>query len=128
MIYLASPYSHDDPKVREGRFKDACIALAHLLKVADDTWYSPIVHHHPLVQYGMPTGWDFWEQHDKEMLRLCTSVGILLLNGWESSVGVAAELQIARYLNLEIFAVNTVNYEFHKVKYDEFNHRYDVLY
>jgi hypothetical protein len=31
MIYLASPYSHPDPLVREQRFRDACRATASLL-------------------------------------------------------------------------------------------------
>lgn len=129
MIYLASPYSHPDPKVRHGRFKDACRALAHLLKYSGDTYYSPIVHHHPLVEYEMPTGWDFWENHDKEMLRMCSHLAILLLNGWEESKGVLAEYQIARYLGIEVFAISTVDYDtWLEVEYDEMNHLPKIIY
>ena len=33
MIYLASPYSHPDPAVREERFREACRAAAKLISL-----------------------------------------------------------------------------------------------
>jgi Domain of unknown function (DUF1937). len=47
MIYLASPYSHPDPLVREARFDAACRAMADLVH-AGQIVFSPIVHGHPL--------------------------------------------------------------------------------
>src|SRR4051812_15243129 len=85
MIYLASPYSHDDPTVREERFREACRATAALIDVGEVV-YSPIVHSHPLAAHGLPTAWEFWEKQDRELIARCDEVVVLTLDGWESSV------------------------------------------
>lgn len=97
MIYLASPYSHPDPAVREQRYQAACQATAALLR-AGELVFSPIVHSHPLVAFDLPTAWGFWESIDRAYLERCDEVVVLMLNGWEASVGVRAEIGIARAL------------------------------
>jgi hypothetical protein len=52
VIYLASPYSHPNPAVREQRFQAACQAAAALLR-SGQAVFAPIVHSHPLVAYGL---------------------------------------------------------------------------
>jgi len=95
VIYLASPYSHPDPAVREQRFREACVAAAALLR-AGHAVFSPIAHSHPLVAHGLPTDWSFWERQDREHLQRCDEVVVLMLDGWEASVGVREEIRIAR--------------------------------
>lgn len=95
MIYLASPYSHPDPAIRERRFRDACRAAVVLLR-AGNAVFSPIAHSHPLVEHGLPTEWSFWERIDREHLGRCDEVVVLMLDGWEESVGVRGEIRIAR--------------------------------
>lgn len=97
MIYLASPYSHADPAVREERFRAACRATAALLRAGEHV-FSPIVHSHPLVAFDMPTAWSFWERIDRAHLERCNEVAVLMLDGWAHSVGVREELRIAREL------------------------------
>jgi hypothetical protein len=67
MVYLASPYSHPDPAVREQRFHAACRATAALLR-AGCVVFSPIVHSHALVAHGVPTDWAFWQHADRRIL------------------------------------------------------------
>ena len=95
MIYLASPYSHPDPGVREQRYRAACHATAALLQ-ADLIVFSPIAHSHALVEYGLPTDWAFWERFDRAHLERCDLLLVLMLEGWKTSVGVQAEIRIAR--------------------------------
>jgi len=97
MIYLASPYSHPDPRVREHRFRAACQATASLLRDGH-VIFSPIVHSHPLVAFGLPTVWSSWERIDRAYLERCDEVMVLMLDGWEASIGVQAEIGIARAL------------------------------
>ncbi|MBX3399531.1 MAG: DUF1937 family protein [Gemmataceae bacterium] len=97
MIYLASPYSHPDPAVREERFRAACRATAALLR-AGEVVFSPIVHSHPLVEFELPTAWSFWERIDRAHLKRCDEVAVLMLDGWRESVGVREEIGIARAL------------------------------
>jgi hypothetical protein len=96
VIYLASPYSHPDPVVRQQRFAAAGRAPAAMLK-AGLVVLSPIVHSHPLAAWGLDAmDHAFWMHVDRPMLEACTSVAVLTLSGWATSKGVAAEIDIAR--------------------------------
>jgi hypothetical protein len=97
MIYLASAYSHPDPAIREQRFREACRAAAALFRQGHVV-FSPIAHSHPLVEHGLPADWSFWQRYDREMLARCDEVVVLMLEGWEDSVGVREEIRIAREL------------------------------
>jgi hypothetical protein len=101
MIYLASPYSHPNPAVREQRFQDACRATVDLLR-AGHVVFSPIVHSHPLVQHGLTTDWSWWETIDREHLGRYDEVVVLMLDGWQESIGVAAEIRIAEQLGMRV--------------------------
>ena len=94
MIYLASPYSHPDPSVREIRFREACRAAATLIRLGQAV-FSPIAHGHPIAAFGLPTDWRFWEPFDRRQLQRCDEVVVLMLDGWRESVGVQAEIRIA---------------------------------
>ena len=102
MIYLASPYSHDDPKVREERFLAVCRYVANMTR-AGHRVFSPIAHTHCVaVHGGLGLGWEHWDEWDKEMIRLCDGFGVLCLEGWGRSKGVKAEREYALSLNREI--------------------------
>lgn len=110
MIYLASPYSHPDAMIREQRIHAVC-RMAALLMQQGQVVFAPIVHGHPLVGHGLPTDWPFWERFDREHLRRCDELVVLMLEGWQESVGVAAEIRIAaefgkpvRYIDLPVVA------------------------
>src|SRR5262249_22256173 len=83
--------------IREQRFREACRATAALLRQGHSV-FSPVVHSHPLVAYGLPTGWAFWQRYDREMLARCDEVMVLMLDRWEDSVGVREEIRIARQM------------------------------
>jgi hypothetical protein len=99
MLYLASPYTHGDPRVREARFDAACRATAALVR-AGHVVFSPVVHSHPLVRFGLPTDWEYWERCDREYLRHATELVVLKLDGWRESVGVQAEIDLALDMGL----------------------------
>lgn len=102
MIYLACPYSHTDATVREQRFEAVCAAAALLIREGHQV-FAPVVHGHPLTRFGLPTGWDFWEPHVRQHLERCHEVLVLTLDGWDQSVGVAAEITIAQSLGKPIW-------------------------
>src|SRR5262245_52054120 len=101
MIYLASPYSHPDAAVREQRFQAACAATARLL-LDGHRVYSPVVHGHPLVRFGLSADWSFWERFDRPHLQTCDEVVVLTLDGWRESVGLQAELRHAGVLGKKV--------------------------
>ena len=102
MIYLASPYTHNDPKVEEARYQFACLATGRLIKEGQHV-YSPIAHSRAIAQQtDLPTDFGFWAAYDTDMISKCDEVVVLTLNGWKESKGVQAEINIARALNKPI--------------------------
>ena len=101
MIYLASPYSHPDPPVRQARFDAACQAAARLIS-AGRAVIAPIVKGHPLVRYGLPGDWSFWAPLARQYIARCDEVVVLQLDGWRESEGVQAELALARELGRRV--------------------------
>ena len=101
MIYLASPYSDPDPLVRHRRWTAACKAAATLMRDGEHV-FSPIAHTHPIAAWGLPGKWEYWSAYDRWFIERCDSVYVLKLDGWEQSVGIQAELDIAKQLGKPI--------------------------
>lgn len=99
--YLACPYSHPHKLVMESRFNQIN-ALASQLMRAGVFVFSPISHTHPIARYGLPKGFDFWEQFDRCILEKCRGVVVAQFDGWRESTGVQAEIRIAEELGLEV--------------------------
>lgn len=102
LVYLATPYSHIDPAIREQRFHAVNAVAAKLMRDGLHV-FSPISHTHPIAEAGdLPKGWDFWEAYDRTLLRACGKIIVLMLDGWRESKGVTAEIAIARELGLAV--------------------------
>lgn len=116
MIYLASPYSHEDSKIREQRFLDVCKAAAFFMGKGISI-FSPIAHTHPIAMAGdLPKGWDFWNKCDRWFIEHCDNVYVLMLDGWEESKGVQAEIAIAHQSNKCISYWNLIEDRVERVK------------
>lgn len=102
MIYLASPYSHPDPAIREARFRAVCLHAARM--VVDGLMvFSPIAHSHPIcVSGGLQGDFERWQAFNTAMLARCQSLAVLQLPGWINSHGTIAEIHEAGQLGLPI--------------------------
>ena len=92
--YLASPYADPDEAVRERRYEEVSQVVVKMLR-AGRVVFSPIACNHPLVGFGVPTGWDFWGPIDTAMIAICSEVVVLKLDGWEESEGIKLEIEFA---------------------------------
>jgi hypothetical protein len=94
-IYLATPYSHKDPAVRESRFNAINRVAARLMKEGHVV-FSPISHsHHIAIAGDTPMGFDFWESQDESFIDWCDVMFVYKAPGWEDSIGVGAEIDMA---------------------------------
>lgn len=111
--YLASPYSHKDPTVRHARFRAACLATGWAIK-RGLFLYSPIAHTHSVAECcELPLGFDFWEEYDTVGISSCKDLYILKIPGWEESVGVWREINIAEDLGKSMHMVESAgNHEY----------------
>lgn len=103
MIYLASPYSHPDPFIREQRYLAVMKVLGDML--ANRQWaYSPIVHCHELKKVrDLPPGHEFWLEYDFHILNRCGVLVVVPLEGWMESKGVAAEIAEANRAQIPVY-------------------------
>jgi hypothetical protein len=102
LIYLATPYSHNDRAVMQQRYELAC-EIAGLLILRGHLIFSPIAHSHTIAQIGrVPGDWKTWQPQCEGMLRRCDELWVVQMAGWETSVGIAAEISLAASLGLAI--------------------------
>jgi hypothetical protein len=107
MNYQASPpFTHHDSEVRQARFEAACRAAAELTRQGK-TGFAPVVHSSAIAKYGLPFNWTFWQRHDQQFMHTCDEVLVLTLPRWKESVGVQAEIAIARDLGKPVWLLST---------------------
>lgn len=95
MIYLASPYSHNDPEIVEQRVEMTTKVINTLLQQGK-TVISPVVYGANIVKTcGLPGDWKFWENFCIEVLSLCDELYVLPLDDWETSIGMKGEIDYA---------------------------------
>jgi len=100
--YIASPYSHEDPRVEEERFRLVQDFCAELVK-RDYHVFSPIAHWHPIAQrHNLPHEFEFWQNLDHTMIRASKGLIVLTLEGWHMSKGVLNEIQFANMIGKPI--------------------------
>ena len=93
MVYLATPYSKFPGGIDAG-FRSACEVAGKLLRHGV-TVYSPIAHTHPIAIHGDidPLDHLIWLPFDEAMMDVCDAICVAKLPSWESSSGVAYEIE-----------------------------------
>lgn len=98
-IYLASPYTHEDPKIMELRYEAAAEKAGELMGEGHIV-YSPITHCHPIaVKCGLPRDFAYWKRHAKSFILWADELWILRIPGWSISIGIGQEILIAQKLD-----------------------------
>lgn len=95
LIYVASPYSHPNPKVRDYReFVARRYVTKKLFEEPKIIRISPIVYWHSAAKlFRLESDAAYYWEYNMELLKHCDSVEVLCMENWGNSVGVA-ELEI----------------------------------
>lgn len=101
-VYLAVPYSHPNPEIRQQRF-EAANAMAAILLEQENFVYSPISHSHPISLY-MENSNDgnFWMENSLAFLVHCDELVVYCLPGWQESKGIKREIEFAEQREIPI--------------------------
>jgi len=95
-IYLACPYSHDDPEVRESRVDAADMQAAQLME-AGHIVYSPLSHSHRIAYYiDNHLDHEFWLKQCLPFVDWCDEVWVMKLKGYKESRGIKKETKHAK--------------------------------
>lgn len=102
--YIATPYTHPDPKVVEKRVKDTEDCVVHIIKSFHDVVpFSPILYSLSLQRSGIENpSREGWYAFGLAFLRKADRVVVMEFDGWESSIGVALEIAFAKAKGLPI--------------------------
>ena len=102
MIFIASPYLHNDTEVMEHRFLTVEQYVAECL-FNGECVISPIVsYHHMANRFDMRKDFKFWKEVNHDLLERSDSIRVLMLPEWRESRGVLDEMAVSSYINLPI--------------------------
>lgn len=112
LTYLASPYSKY-PHGRDAAFYEASKKAAELM-LQGKKIFCPIAHSHAIETLGMKgeiKDGDFWLEQDFAVLGMCKELIVYKMQGWDTSYGVAAEIDFAHEHNIPVSYIEG-EYEF----------------
>lgn len=103
LIYLASLYSlNSTPEIRQQRY-ERVQELTALMLSNGYIVFSPIAYNYPMaIKFNLPPEWEFWEPIDTCYINKCDEMLILKDDGWNKSVGITTEIEIAKKINKKI--------------------------
>jgi hypothetical protein len=108
IVYLAAPYTHPHPAVRQERWLDASRAAAWLMQCGHSV-ISPISMGHPICVHGAEGDWAAWQCTCLAMLEAAQDMVILDIDGWRDSNGIRAEATRARRLGMPLWLLTPTN-------------------
>lgn len=104
-IYLATPYSHKEKRIREKRFKEVNKVAAELMGKGFIV-FSPISHNHLIAEAGdLPTCWDWWREYDLTFIEWCDELYVYCQEGFMESIGVKAEIALAKEMSKPVIYI-----------------------
>lgn len=110
LIYLASPYTHEDHEVMSFRY-EAALAHIHesLTTLTHATLYSPVVHYHPVAErYELPRDYEFWKHRNTDLICVAKELWVLRLEGWDKSKGIAGEVAYAESIHVPVKYIDPI--------------------
>lgn len=102
MLYIASPYTHEDPEVMERRYEEVFRFTQNLLQTGVVA-FSPIVYGRAFhVREVMAGHYKAWQQFNDEMILRSDAVYVYQIPGWKTSKGVQHEIIFAKMNNVPV--------------------------
>lgn len=103
LVYIASPYSHENTHVMKERFEAVRDYTARVMQSDEYVPFSPIVHSHEIANiHNFPKDHEYWLRINSVHMRHCDELWVLMLDGWMESKGVTAEIQFAKSLYIPV--------------------------
>ncbi len=105
-VFVISPYTDINPDITQARVAAADLYIGKLTQQGIVAYSAISAMHHLLDSWKLPNDWKYWEKHCATMIGCAKIVHVLCLDGWDTSVGVAGEIAIARELKKPVIEIN----------------------
>lgn len=110
-VYVAAPLTHKDADVVATRLKNCAIACGILMRkhypVLCPNMLTEGINVHSSERF--PTHWEYWRDLDLSILRHAKMLLVVQLEGWDTSVGVTAEIQYAHLNDIPILYIDPLD-------------------
>tara|TARA_Y100000310_G_scaffold324033_1_gene385360 strand:+ start:31 stop:396 length:366 start_codon:yes stop_codon:yes gene_type:complete len=91
--YLGTVFTQH-PDGYEAAYRDACVALARLLKRGVPV-FCPVAHTYGAQQQGsIPNDHEFWMKVDRPLMEAAAGMIVLKMPGWKASEGLKYEVKV----------------------------------
>ena len=106
-IYIASPYYYHGNWITQRfhhyiRYQIVMRVTAKLMKQGMVV-FSPIVHGHAMaLKHDLPKKWEYWKDTLEVLLPRFDELWVVLIEGWDRSRGVKAEIELAQKLGIKV--------------------------
>lgn len=107
LLYLATPYTTNDPVLLQSRFEKACAAAGQFMNRGYEV-FSPVAHSHPVADHldeALRLNHEFWLRQDFAVLKHCDVMVIYALPGWDKSYGIGEEVKIAHANGIPVYVI-----------------------
>ena len=104
IVYLATPYTHPDARIRQARFEIANHVAAWIMRQGHSV-FSPISHSHHIAEHlpdDLLLNHEFWMDQDLPLLRVCNALWVYPANAAQTSKGVVREIREAEALGIPV--------------------------
>lgn len=116
-IYLASPYSSKDPAIQKYRGFLIDQILAELYMQTGYAIFPPILVSRKIKELAgdnIGTSFSAWKDVDLCVIKHCDEVWVAMMDGWQESIGVTAEIAYAIKHRITVRYFNPNTYKFEK--------------
>lgn len=105
IAYVAGPYTHPDPDVRQQRYVEHAIAAAKLADMDRFAVFSPIAYGHSLCMDGglVRLDHEFWMRQCLPFLHASDVLIVLDMDGLKASAGTKVEIEEAQAAGIPIY-------------------------
>ncbi len=105
-IFISLPYYSDDKVRIDERIKQAAIYTSKLMSEGHNAVCVNLLGHLVVTHGDIPNDFDYWDKYSYAVLIDCDELHVVMLEGWDKSKGVTAEIKFATEHNIPIKYVN----------------------
>lgn len=107
MKYIAAPYTHADKDVIQKRI-ELVYKTIYFYTLKGEHATSPLFMHEIATRYNIDGSYGFWQKYCLDLLSRCDEMLVLCIDGWETSVGVQAEIKYCEDNDINIIYVKGI--------------------
>ena len=99
LVYLACPYTHEDPKITQLRYAVSVHIAGHLFKQGIMVFAASMHNAFLGTMTGLGDQFSTWQPFNHAMIERADKLMVVTMEGWELSKGVQDQIQYAKSLN-----------------------------